>query len=65
MSDKDWNYYEADSALCIGQFICDNKKCIDKSKVNFYLNYIFKIKNVLYPLGTNMQYNTFSNNSFQ
>ncbi|XP_025406310.1 uncharacterized protein LOC112680434 isoform X2 [Sipha flava] len=29
---KDWNYYEMDSALCLGKFICDNGNCIDKLK---------------------------------
>lgn len=38
-SDKDWNYYEIDNALCIGKFICDNGNCIDKSKV---LHFKFK-----------------------
>ncbi|KAL4149489.1 hypothetical protein QTP88_003430 [Uroleucon formosanum] len=31
-SDKDWDYYETDKALCIGKFICENENCIDKSK---------------------------------
>lgn len=37
-SDKDWNYYETNNAFCIGQFICENGNCIDKSKVYLYLN---------------------------
>ncbi|XP_001951968.4 uncharacterized protein LOC100160261 [Acyrthosiphon pisum] len=31
-SDKDWDYYETDKALCIGKFICENGNCVDKSK---------------------------------
>jgi len=34
-SDKDWDYYETDKALCIGKFICENGNCVDKSKVHF------------------------------
>lgn len=36
-SNKNWNYYEIDSSLCIGKFICENGNCIDKSKVIFFL----------------------------
>lgn len=36
---KDWNYYETDSALCLGKFICDNGNCIEKSKVFFKLKF--------------------------
>lgn len=43
-SNKDWNYYETDIALCIGKFICENGNCIDKLKVHiFKFNFTFSL----------------------
>lgn len=46
-SDKDWNYYEIDNALCNGKFICENGNCIDKSKVRFKFKLITFMMNYI------------------